>query len=36
MTQLPDPDVLSTILGYLAMAPNSLLHNLGLLLGALR
>lgn len=35
MNQLPEPDLLGTLLGYLQMAPTSLLHNLGRLLGVL-
>lgn len=36
MHELPAPDLLGTLVGYLLMSPMSLLHNLGQLLAALR
>lgn len=36
MHELPAPDLIGTILGYLLMSPMSLLHNLGQLLATLR
>lgn len=35
MHDLPAPDITGTLLGYLLMTPNSLLHNLGLVLADL-
>ncbi|MFI6867927.1 hypothetical protein [Nocardia sp. NPDC050406] len=36
MHELPAPDLVGTLTGYLLMSPMSVLHNLGQLLAALR
>ncbi len=36
MHELPAPDLVGTIVGYLLMSPMSLLHNLGQLITTLR
>lgn len=35
MRELPDPDLAGTLLGYLALSPLSIAHNLSLLLANL-
>lgn len=35
MNELPAPDLLGTLVGYVLMSPNSLAHNLGLIIADL-